>query len=457
MSKRSCWLALFALLTLAVAADPAAGAGVQRLVDVPLPLALRDGRIARIEIYAIPFGVGTAEPLPGALEDLERLAASWATDCFLTAQAIGHVAPGTGKDGDTLAAHRLARARADRLQAVLVRHGLPEDAIASVWDWQFFIPESRATLWVFQLVPGEDCDGTAINANTTDKAPPKPLFGTGGGTASVAASLPPDQPAAIAQNEPTTAPPADIAGHGPMASGSLAASADPASEATSAAPAQPTSTPAAAEATQLLPSVQMPVHIAPAGDPAGGSEAPPLEQGVVARDGGPEESMTTPSVAPSGDLAAADAARPAPEPQQTAAAAEAVPSGAETSERTMLAAELAAGPGAAPEEAVLELRFDVNSSYLPQTAKDELRRFLERLGEGRWAVRLEGSVAQGDVRNARSEEEARRYNEWITSRRLERVRSWLQRHAAGRIAAIEEQRLDNDPSRRVVIRARRLP
>ena len=64
-------------------------------------------------------------PVPRRAAALDRLVASIATDCFLTAQAIGHVRPGIPGDGETLAAHRLARARSEAVQAALVRGGLP--------------------------------------------------------------------------------------------------------------------------------------------------------------------------------------------------------------------------------------------------------------------------------------------------------------------------------------------
>ena len=64
---------------------------------------------------------------------LDSLSAELATDCFLTAQVIGHV--GSAEVGnDTLGAHRLARARADAVQSSLIKDGLPAKAIASdIW------------------------------------------------------------------------------------------------------------------------------------------------------------------------------------------------------------------------------------------------------------------------------------------------------------------------------------
>lgn len=128
----------------------------------PTPLVLKDGRIAQVTVHSIPFPMGKDEldePAQGALTTLvEELA----TDCFLTAQAVGHVEPGPGSDGETLAAHRLARARADRVQAALTGRGLPARSVASVWDWQFAVREPRVTLWVFRLAEGDDCDSRPI-------------------------------------------------------------------------------------------------------------------------------------------------------------------------------------------------------------------------------------------------------------------------------------------------------
>ena len=128
----------------------------------PTPLILKDGRIASVSVHVLPFAAGAAaidDAAGGALVDLTR---QMATDCFLTAQVIGHVGTEEAGSGDTLAAHRLARSRADAVQATLIDGGLPAKSIASVWDWQFMILEPRATLWVFQLTQGEDCEGEPL-------------------------------------------------------------------------------------------------------------------------------------------------------------------------------------------------------------------------------------------------------------------------------------------------------
>jgi hypothetical protein len=143
-------------------AGPAASEELTAPAQQPLPLAIRDGRIAHLTVHAVPFGIGAKEPAPATAAALDELVAGLATDCFLTAQAIGHVRPGTPGDGDTLAAHRLARARAEAVQAALTGGGLPAESVASVWDFQFTVREPRVTLWVFSLPQGDECEGKPL-------------------------------------------------------------------------------------------------------------------------------------------------------------------------------------------------------------------------------------------------------------------------------------------------------
>jgi hypothetical protein len=127
------------------------------------PLVLKDGRIARVSIHTIPFPEDAAALASTTAMELETLTQTVATDCFLTAQVIGHVGK-TETDGrDTVDIHRLARARADTIQQSLIVNGLPETSIASVWDWQFMVQDARATLWVFQLAAGNDCDNDMLS------------------------------------------------------------------------------------------------------------------------------------------------------------------------------------------------------------------------------------------------------------------------------------------------------
>ena len=133
---------------------------------------LKDGRIANVLIHVLPFAAGQAELAAEPAEYLAKLTRAVGTDCFLTAQVIGHIASDEIAGDDTLNAHRLARSRADAVQASLIGGGLPAKAIASVWDWQFMVCEPRATLWVFELTAGEDCEGRQLHGDLVAEAPP---------------------------------------------------------------------------------------------------------------------------------------------------------------------------------------------------------------------------------------------------------------------------------------------
>lgn len=177
------------------------------------PLVLKDGRIARVGIFAVDFARGSAEPEGPAAQALDELIASIATDCFLTAQAIGHVAPDEAKGQDPLASHRLARARADRVQALMTGKGLAQNAIASVWDWQFQIAQPRVTLWVFQLAAGEDCQGQPLVAAATPglQSPPMAMPASAGappptGAGALPAPIPAAPPAVAPAAAPATPP-----------------------------------------------------------------------------------------------------------------------------------------------------------------------------------------------------------------------------------------------------------
>ena len=153
---------------------PAAAGQLRELAREATPLVLKDGRIAHVAIWAVPFRPGASDLDPEVKVELAGLVETFATDCFLTAQAIGHVEPEAARAGESLAAHRLARARADRIQQVMVERGLQASAIASVWDWQFLVKEPRVTVWVFRLHEGEDCEGKRLErpAVSTPSSPP---------------------------------------------------------------------------------------------------------------------------------------------------------------------------------------------------------------------------------------------------------------------------------------------
>jgi hypothetical protein len=116
-----------------------------------------------VSIHVLPFASGKAELAAEPAEYLAKLTRAVGTDCFLTAQVIGHIASNEIAGDDTLNAHRLARSRADAVQASLI--------VASVWDWQFMVREPRATLWVFELTAGEDCEGRQLQGDLVAEAP----------------------------------------------------------------------------------------------------------------------------------------------------------------------------------------------------------------------------------------------------------------------------------------------
>lgn len=158
------------LIAAAVLGSVAAGLSGGASANVPerwtalgaTPLILKDGRIANVSVHVLPFQPSDAGLDARASQELIRLIGASATDCFLTAQVIGHVGVSEVEETDTLSAHRLARSRADAVQASLIAGGLPAKSIASVWDWQFLVREPQATLWVFRLTEGEDCEGAPL-------------------------------------------------------------------------------------------------------------------------------------------------------------------------------------------------------------------------------------------------------------------------------------------------------
>ncbi len=365
---------------------------VSNLLSERAPLILKDGRVALVSVYAIPFQGGSAELQPAAERSLAAIVARHATDCFLTAQAIGHVRPGPDAEGDGLAAHRLARKRAETVQELLARYRLPGKTVASVWDWQFAVPASRVTLWVFELAPGEDCTGEAVVV-AEDAAGPD----AASGGARVKAE-------ATGEEEPL--------GDG---------AAEPA---------------AAAE-----PSVPQPE---------------PEDKLVRAEQAAQPPAPTAPPARP---IARAQEVAPRPLPPQTAAVTEAPERAAAPSTASAPASETRPKVAALRAEppSSLTLVFRVNSSYLTHEDANRLRSWLRGLSDARYVVRIEAAVAEGGVRNARTPEEARRYNRWIAERRVKRVRELVEKLLGARLVRVEEDYREGDSSRRVVIQLRQAP
>ena len=418
-------------------AGPAVGEELTALAQQPLPLAIRDGRIARLTVHAVPFAIGAKEPAPATAAALDELVAGFATDCFLTAQAIGHVRPGRPGDGDTLAAHRLARARAETVQAALTRGGLPAEAVAGLWDFQFTVREPRVTLWVFSLPQGDECEGKPLpgaKARIAVAELPQPEPPTAATTAeetaapgSAEGTTVPGSPQ-VAARDPEPAPGIHLPDPPPVAEPVVAAiESEPTmpaalvSEEPAAAEPVTASTPAAA-ATPSLP-VQVPV---------------PEQAGPA----------TTTAATPE------EAAAPIP----VAAAPELAPQAAPSAETAAMAEEPATRPVMPAEPvATAELVFEPNSSFFPRGAEAELKRLVAALpAERGYEFEVQAAV---DDKAGRDDppEKAVAYNKWLAGRRQGRVAEWLEQHAEFRVLEVRRSLLEHDPSRRVVIHARPLP
>jgi hypothetical protein len=371
-----------------VAADPSHAAEAEPLLQ-PTPLVLKDGRIANVSIHVVPFAPGQAELAPGPAAHLAELTRAVGTDCFLTAQVIGHIDSSEVAQDDTLNAHRLARARADAVQASLIGGGLPAKAIASVWDWQFMVPEPRATLWVFELTAGEDCEGRPLHGDMVAQARPPTEQRTSEPERAIARALAPaERTAATTANAPV-AP--------------QVAAAPPVDEPPAARPkAEP------GQARQAAPAAAQPV---PAAEPRTVARAQPAEQ----RDQG-----TTIAAAP----------QRAPKPAANDGKVESAAEGG-------LIITFPTNSSYFPSGTAARLR--------------ELLAGID--ADSRYEVTLQVAVSgTSKVVGAKSAEEAARYNKWLAERRLERVQNWLAKNAAAEALSIKPEYVGDDDSRRVTVR-----
>jgi hypothetical protein len=193
-------------IVLATMAVPAPAVMAEEL-PVPaldrLPFAIRDGRIARVTVRTVPFEPGRSELTPPVEAALQRLAEEVATDCFLTAEAIGHARPDLAAEGDVVEAQALARARSELVKRLLGRVGLPGDAVAALADYGFTVEETGVTLWIFRLAEGEACGEEAL-AHGPEPPPPRPA-------PKPAMPLPPR----LVATEPAQEPPTPAAPAGP--------------------------------------------------------------------------------------------------------------------------------------------------------------------------------------------------------------------------------------------------
>ena len=443
-----CWARLTACAAVVLAVAFAAGAcpaaraagGLTLLTDQPLPMAVRDGGVAEVTVRSVPFALASATLDAPTAAALDAYLAAVATDCFLFAQAVGHVRPGADGDGDTLTAHRLARARSDTVTAALLKAGLPADSVTGVWDRQFAAREPRVTLWVFARPAGDDCAGTALPgavaqvavvparaASAPARRPPRP------GRAS---SLPPGSifpnPARLPAGRPASrrcACPWRRRRHEPLRNGSEVDEirADAGHAATQAAIAP----------FERSPVMRMAVPSTERGSgDAGGHECR----------GRPEQTA--------GACAARDRCRRrrlAHHPGCTGHG------GGCRAKGRALGRECPRRQGARRSRLPrVEIVFEPDSSYLANGAAAQLESLLASLPrDATWEVELQAAV--DDAAGSLPPDKALAYNQWLAERRQSRVEDWLGTRPGAPVLRVRRSVLPHDPSRRVVISARPLP
>jgi outer membrane protein OmpA-like peptidoglycan-associated protein len=386
-ARRAIASAGLALVGALAAADPSQAAEAEPLLQ-PTPLVLKDGRIANVSIYVVPFAPGRTELAAGPAGHLADLTRAVGTDCFLTAQVIGHINSSEVAEDDTLNAHRLARARADAVQASLIGGGLPAKAIASVWDWQFMVPEPRVTLWVFELTAGEDCEGRPLHGDTVVSALPPAEQRTAEPERAIARALAPAERTAETSANPPAAPQVEAV--------------PPVVE----PPARPETEPA--QAPQAAPSIAQSVAAAA---PQSVAPAQPAEQH---------------------DQGTAVAATPqrAPKPPASDGKVESASEGGLIITFATNSSYFPSGTTARLRELLAGINADSRYEVTLQVA-------------------VSGT---SKVVGAKSTEEAARYNKWLAERRLERVQNWLMKNAASEALSIKPEFVGDDDSRRITVR-----
>ena len=458
---------------------------------------LKDGRIANVSIHVLPFASGQSELAAEPAEYLAKLTRAVGTDCFLTAQVIGHIASNEIAGDDTLNAHRLARSRADAVQASLIGGGLPAKAIASVWDWQFMVREPRATLWVFELTAGEDCEGRQLHGDLVAEAPSTEQ--------GAAAPERVPRPAAAARRPPRRSPArsrhpaaAPRRKQSPVTKRprSRAAGRQPARGAAGRARRPPRRRRSRAAAEAVLAragACGQPEHRAPGA--ANLAEPPPAAATQTPAPAQPAEPPPPRRADPSaaqlaeqtgrgraGAVAPAQQAEQPPRPHRrtwrqlsrlssplrpqrkprpgsirwSAGHGRTADGGAR---RTHSASRDRAAPAATPQSAAkpstddgkvengpeggLVIVFATNSSYFPSGAAARLRELLAGVnGEKKYQVTLQVAVSgTTQVVGAKSADEAARYNKWLADRRVERVQAWLVKNAGAQALSIKPDTL----------------
>jgi hypothetical protein len=191
------------------------------------------------------------------------------------------------------------------------------------------------------------------------------------------------------------------------------------------------------EAVQPPPPPEPPPAFVPAEAPPPPAAEPALaEAPLVAPELEPEPTpppMLTP--APTAAIPTAPPSEPPPPPPPKAT----------------VKAEPPAGPAVAEEG--IELVFDNNSSFLPESAARQLKQWVRTLPRaGGYKVEIAAAVGGADVEAGGDPAQAARYARWLADRRLGRVAEWLEKNVQARDLQMQRRFLENDGSRRVVIR-----
>ncbi len=150
------------------------------------------------------------------------------------------------------------------------------------------------------------------------------------------------------------------------------------------------------------------------------------------------------TAAPTSALAETPPAAPAPPPVRTSAKPKPTPGPA--------VAALEPEPELEAASAT-ELVFDNNSSYLPDGASKQLKRWIASLPKARgYRIELAAAVGTADAKTT-DPKQAARYGRWLAERRLGRISEWLEKNVEVRDLQLQQKFLENDSSRRVVVRA----
>lgn len=121
-----------------------------RLVEVSLtnaPFVLRDGRTALASVIEVGFAAGAVQPDSASTGQILDLVKQVGPACVRSMQVIGHAdeAIGVGSTDNAIQ----ARARADRLAAIIETDGLEPEKIARLWSSYSRSGAPGATIWVF--------------------------------------------------------------------------------------------------------------------------------------------------------------------------------------------------------------------------------------------------------------------------------------------------------------------